>query len=138
VTWPVIEAVTIAVKKEVPFGGAPIDRKALADIPLAELVRNAYDALQWDLEGWANGIKRFPPPRRGEGYPDEHYQQIAGAYRAAEAAGVPPRPFIMKTWQMSGAEVSRWISKARDKGFLPAARKSAGGRPPRDAAEDGH
>ncbi|WP_430789174.1 hypothetical protein [Actinoplanes sp. G11-F43] len=135
VTWPVIEAVTIRVKDGVPFGDAPIDRKAMDDLPLAELVRNAFDALHWDLEKWASAIGRFPPPRRGEGYPEEHYKQIAGAYRAAEAAGVPPRAFIMKTWQMSGAEVSRWISRARDLGFLAAPRKSAGGRP-RRTAED--
>ena len=129
VTWPVIEGVTIEVKEGVPFGEVSINAKALAAIPLAELIRNAFDALNWDLESWGNGIKRFPPPDRGEGYPDDHYQQIAAAYRAAQAAGLAPRPFIMQTWRMSGAEVSRWIKHARSQGFLPPASKSAGGRP---------
>jgi hypothetical protein len=92
--------------------------------------KGAQEALGWDLQGWGNAIKRSPPPRKGEPYPAEHYAQVAGAYRAAVAAGQSPRPFIAETWRVSGATVSRWISTARQMNLLGPAPKEVGGRPP--------
>jgi hypothetical protein len=127
---PVIEAVTVSIKPEARQDGtAVLNRKVLATVPLAQLRHGAQEALGWDLQGWGNAIKRSPPPRRGQSYPAEHYAQVAGAYRAAVAAGQPPRPFISETWRVSGATVSRWISTARQMNLLGPAPKEVGGRP---------
>jgi hypothetical protein len=129
---PVVEAVTVSVKPDArQIENVLLDRKVLAAVPLAELLRGAQHALGWDLESWGNAIKRWPPPPKGQPYPDEHYWQVAEAYRAAVAAGQPPRPFIHKTWGFSEATVSRWIRTARQKNMLEPAPKSVGGRPPR-------
>ena len=128
---PVIEAVTVSVKPEARQDtNAVLNRKVLAAVPLAQLLQGAQEALGWDLQGWGNAIKRSPPPRKGEPYPAEHYAQVAGAYRAAVAAGQSPRPFIAETWRVSGATVSRWISTARQMNLLGPAPKEVGGRPP--------
>jgi hypothetical protein len=126
----VIEAVTVSVRPEArQNANAVLNRKVLAAVPLAQLLRGAHEALGWDLQGWGNAIKRSLPPRKGQPYPAEHYAQVAGAYRAAVAAGQPPRPFIRETWQVSGATVSRWISTARQMQLLGPAPKEVGGRP---------
>ena len=128
---PVIEMVTVSVRPEArEDGNVVLNRKVLAAVPLAKLRLGAQEALGWDLEGWGNAIKRSPPPRKGQPYPAEHYAQVAGAYRAAVAAGQSPRPFIGETWRVSGATVSRWISTARQMNLLGPVPKEVGGRPP--------
>jgi len=126
----VVEAVTVSVKPEArQDANAVLNRKVLAAVPLAQLLRGAQEALGWDLHSWGNAIKRSPPPRKGQPYPAEHYVQVAGAYRAAVAAGQPPQPFIRKTWGFSEATVSRWISTARQMNLLEPAPRQVGGRP---------
>jgi hypothetical protein len=127
---PVIEAVTVSVKPGArQDANAMLNRKVLAAVPLAKLRLGAQEALGWDLQGWGSAIKRSPPPRKGQPYLAEHYAQVAGAYRAAVAAGQSPRPFIAETWRVSGATVSRWISTARQMNLLGPAPKEVGGRP---------
>jgi hypothetical protein len=127
---PVVEAVTVSVKPEArQDASAVLNRKVLAAVPLAQLLRGAKEALGWDLQGWGNAIKRSPHPRKGQPYPAEHYAQVAGAYGAAVAAGQSPRPFIAETWRVSGATVSRWISAARQMNLLGPAPRQVGGRP---------
>jgi hypothetical protein len=129
---PVIEAVTVSVKPDALHDETTVlNRKVLAAVPLAQLLRGAQAALDEDLQGWGNTIKRWPPPPKGHPYPNEHYEQVAGAYRAAITAGQSPRPFIRETWQVSGATVSRWIRQARELGLLEPAAKAMGGRPRR-------
>jgi hypothetical protein len=129
---PLVEAVTVSVKPDARQNeNVVLDRKVLAAVPLAELLRGAQHALGWDLESWGNAIKRWPPPPKGQPYPDEHYRQVAEAYRAAVAVGQSPRPFICRTWGFSEATVSRWISTARQKNLLEPAPKNVGGRPRR-------
>jgi hypothetical protein len=60
---PLVEAVTVSVKPDArQNGNVLLDRKVLAAVPLAELLRGAQHALGWDLESWGNTIKRWPPP----------------------------------------------------------------------------
>jgi hypothetical protein len=131
---PMVEAVTVSLKPDAPEDGtAVVDRKVLKAVPLAQLLRGAQVALGWDLQGWANANTRMRPPPKGQPYPDEHYEQVAGAYRAAVAAGQAPRPFIAETWGVSGATVSRWISTARQMNLLEPAPTKVGGRPRRSS-----
>jgi hypothetical protein len=129
----IVEVVTVSRKPGIgPRGQNPsLNRKVLAAVPLAHLLRGAREALGWDLQAWGNAIARFPSPPKGQSYPDEHYEQIAGAYRTAIAAGEPPRPFIAETWRVSGATVSRWIRTARELKVLEPAPRAYGGRPRR-------
>ena len=76
---PVIEAVTVSVKPEArQDANAVLNRKVVAAVPLAQLLRGAQEALGWDLQGWGNAIKRSPPPRKGQSYPAEPMRRWPG------------------------------------------------------------
>lgn len=75
-------------------------------------------------ERFVEGARR---PRQGSRVDDETLSQVADLYRAAVAAGDPPTAMIGKTMNASRSTAARWVTKARERGFLgPALRGRAG------------
>lgn len=62
-------------------------------------------------------VRRARPGRRG--YPDDHYRQVAKAYREAkqQRPRAPVRA-LMEELHVSEPTVHRWLRTAREKGFL--------------------
>lgn len=85
------------------------------------------DALMELAGGASKGIAPRPRPGR-KGYPPEHFQEVADAYR--EACMTHPRsPFLALTRHLhvSEATARRWVGVARSRGFLgPAIPGKAG------------
>jgi hypothetical protein len=68
-------------------------------------------------------VPRVRPGRRG--YPDDHYRQVAKAYRRAKRQH-PRAPIraLMEELNASEPTIHRWIGIARDKGFLKATKEN--------------
>ena len=57
-------------------------------------------------------------PRRGSRTTDAHLREVEAIYRGALDAGRPPRLAICEHWYITKPTASRWIAKARERGFL--------------------
>jgi len=66
----------------------------------------------------------FRVPRSGSVRSEDQLLTIAGAWRAAKAAGVDPVDYLMRESSVSRATAYRWISEARREGLIPAGRGS--------------
>ena len=104
----------------------------LRDVPLAriEAAVNANPSLHEELEkaipeaavSWRRGraaqrlkLER-PSSRRLD---DSFFQQVADAYQAAVANGLPPAKTLAAESDTPAGTVNRWIAGARARGFLP-------------------
>jgi hypothetical protein len=75
-------------------------------------------------------------PRPGVLVSDDHLRQVEAAYRAAMAQGQPPTRAVMEQWHVARATASRWIARARDRGFLGAARQGVAGERTSDPKQE--
>jgi hypothetical protein len=60
-------------------------------------------------------IQRGSRPR----YREDHYEQVADAYREAYQAGLPPARSVAETWGVPAATARSWVRRCRDRGLLP-------------------
>jgi hypothetical protein len=66
-------------------------------------------------------------PGRG-GHPDSHYRQVAKRYQELHGQGrLDPTASLAVEYDTSRNTVAGWVRKARDRGYLPPARKGRAG-----------
>jgi hypothetical protein len=68
------------------------------------------------VEDFYTAWRRTRPSRSRLG--DDHYQQVADVYRAAQQQGEPPTKTIAEVFMTSNSTAGRWVNTARKKGFL--------------------
>lgn len=71
-------------------------------------------------------VEAWSPPRRA-GRPtqldDEYYRAVARVYSEAAVRQQPPTKAVQTNFHVSGATASRYVSRARELGLLPEARR---------------
>lgn len=80
----------------------------------------------------ANGARQ---PRRGIPITDDDLRHVADVYRASMAEGRPPTLTVAETMHVARPTASRWIARARARGFLGPARRGAAGELPTTPSE---
>jgi len=73
-----------------------------------EVAAEVMAVLEADRVDWPQGRRR----------PDEHYQEVADAYRSALAKRQPPVKTIQDRWVVGRAMASRYVAEARKRGYL--------------------
>jgi len=58
-------------------------------------------------------------------YDEDHFVEVARIYSEALLAGRPPTLAVAKTHNVSKSTAAHWISRARDKGYLPPTSQGA-------------
>jgi hypothetical protein len=75
----------------------------------------------------ARGVRALPQ----RGYPDDHYAQVADAYRRAfrrgESGHRKPVEIIAAEFGVPRTTAARWVGEARRRGFLPPAQPGKAG-----------
>lgn len=139
---------------------APVTALALRSVPLGKLVNEFLERLRENpilasqrlvsgtaddfrdaanelasrhTESEAEVIQQLASePRRGgrKGYGDDHYATVAEVYATAWADGVHPTKAVAEHWLIAKTTAAKWVSRARDLGFLePTTRGRPGGVP---------
>ena len=97
----------------VPLPSIPLDDENVA-VPMGGIGRTAeYRAVT-------------RAPRRQGRVTDEKLREVADVYRRANATGHPTKA-VMEEWHVERATASRWVRRAREAGFLGAARPRMAG-----------
>jgi len=111
--------------------GPPVTTEGLREVPVAGLLGAAVEMnVQYvDQTGAAGKTTSWlEVQRRGSGPSDLELEIVAGAYRAAYAAGAPPTKAVMDKLGVPRSTASRRIRMARERGLLgPATPRTAGG-----------
>ncbi len=71
-------------------------------------------------------------PRRGgrKGHGDDHYAAVAEVYATAWTDGVHPTEAVAEHWTVAKTTAAKWVSRARELGFLePTTKGRPGGIP---------
>lgn len=69
-------------------------------------------------------------PRQGSPVTDERLEAVADFYRKAMEEGKPPTREIADSMHVARSTAARWVSKARERGFLGPARRGRAGEQP--------
>ncbi len=110
-------------------GGAPVTSEAIRGVPVARLIRfiAAQSCLSIDnSSGTSIGLsdrrltKATAEKLRSSGPTDEALEWVARAYRTALVLGESPTKSIESAVGLSRSTAGRWVSLAREKGFLGA------------------
>jgi hypothetical protein len=127
-------------------GDVEITARMLRSMPLGELVAIAAgersDGASGEIHRWLigetaeGGVTRVRPGPGG--YPHEHYEQVAAAYRQA-LTEAPRSPVKWLTEQLHASEptVRRWVQRARDLGLLGASTPGRAGETPTKSTTKG-
>jgi hypothetical protein len=123
----VVEQLTVHRRSD----GPPVTTEGLREIPVAALLRAAVEFnVKHTAQTGATGrtTSWLEVQRRGSSPSDLELEIVAGAYRAAYAAGAPPTQAVMEKLGVSRSTASRRIALARERGLLgPATPRKAGG-----------
>jgi hypothetical protein len=94
---------------------AVITADRLRLLPLAEMRAAVAARLAGDDAFGAFGkVAR----ERGKAWPDEHYRQVAEAYKSAVEHREPPLTAIQEHWHVSRPAAAKYVKGARQRGFL--------------------
>ncbi len=104
-------------------GGPPVKTELIRQLPVAELVRLLASAHRVRVTEPSPGelvVEPFdlPEPRTEDGPTEEVLAGVALAYRFAFATGESPTKVVMNHFKVSRATAGRWVSMARDLGFI--------------------
>jgi hypothetical protein len=109
-------------------GGPPVTSEAIRSVPVSTMVKRA-GARTWQTVEFINGAMSLTDARltpemverlRLRGPVDESLQWVARIYRSALVFGDPPTRAVEATLGLPRSTAGRWVSMARDKGFLGA------------------
>lgn len=113
------------------YSPAEVTSRALRNIPVAEMIGQAvanpgapahhkvYRDAAMARAPEIPRVRRSPGPK---GHPDEHFRMVADLYRLA-LRDHPKAPIRWLTGELAAdrSTVTRWVQRARDKGYLGAA-----------------
>lgn len=134
------EAYPVVIDGRGGYQATPVEvtSRALRKIPVAELIGRAMRSA--DAPGWGDLVKRRVPKVRAvqrspgpKGHPDEHFREVADAYREALLAE-PRRPmaWMQRHYHADRTTIARWVKRARDMGYLGEADPGKAGDRRRD------
>ncbi|WP_405177888.1 hypothetical protein OG225_27125 [Nocardia sp. NBC_01377] len=113
----------LVVRQRDPSAPVAITQTALRRIQLRVILDRVKRALKTEWEQRVSrllGDARTQMPKSGRSWPAEHYMQVAWWYVEAEADGGSARKAISEHWGVSLVTASRWLSEARERGYLGA------------------
>lgn len=95
----------------------------LVDIAMATISNSIAEKLGQPAQDW-NALT--PPKRTSRNWvvTDEHLKEVAEVYRSAPSA--PTEAVAKRFPPVSHRQASRWVAKARERGFLPPTTKGKG------------
>lgn len=104
-------------------GGPPVKTELIRKLPVAQLVRLVAGGHLFQVQESSPGKcavepLNLPEPRAGEGPTEDVLRDVALTYRFAFAAGEPPTKTVMHHFEISRATAGRWVSMARELGYL--------------------
>ena len=120
-----------------------ISSRVLRQIRVPELIEGVLKVTRWDAPA-QNVLEEIPhaPPRvRKREYDDDHFRDVAAAYRdALQRFPRAPIKNLSLEWHQTEPTLRRWIQTARHKGFLgPStpgrAGESATTHPPKEGTQ---
>jgi hypothetical protein len=113
--------------------GPPITSAGLRDISINDLILHAVAPLALDskdLKPPVHGPAAFAdagPADVADGPTDRALQKVAAVYQLSYACGLRPAKTVTETFGLSRSTAGRWITMARQRGFLgPTTRGRAG------------
>jgi hypothetical protein len=80
---------------------------------------------------WPDGSKPRGRPA-GKAWPEEHWNEVATAYRTAWAAGFNPTAEVSAQFNVGYSTASTWISRCRTRGLLSPTKQGKAGTGPRE------
>jgi hypothetical protein len=105
-------------------GGVPIRTELLRKIPVGQIVRMAVEEMITLGQTPAEREQSIRPQDLGDA---EKVRHVADTYRLGVLIGQSPTQLVAEHLGMSRAAAGRWISRAREEGFLgPALLTKAG------------
>ncbi len=104
-------------------GGPPVKTELIRQLPVAELVRLLASEHRVRVTEPSPGelvVEPFdlPEPRTQDGPTEEVLANVALVYRFAFTTGESPTKAVVDHFKVSRATAGRWVSMARDLGFL--------------------
>lgn len=116
---PQILGLRLVPRSDVKVSDTVLSAARLRALPFREIRTAALAALNFDVDELRASVRRLSDDTSS----DEHYRTVADTYRAAVAAGRPPRPTIANVWGRSLGAADLWIAEARTRGHLEPAAK---------------
>jgi hypothetical protein len=122
----------------------PVTREVLRNVPLRRLIREAVNGASMKItETLPDGAQVIEPltpaerealderfgrrPRRGSPITDDNLRGVAERYSEALKRGDPPTQSVARELNVARSTASRWVAKARERGFLGPALKGRAG-----------
>lgn len=124
--------------------GEPVTREVLRNIPLRRLLNDAVAGASMKVtETLPDGAQVIEPltaaerealderfghrPRRGSPMTDANLRAVADRYKEALDRGDPPTQSVARELNVARSTAARWVTKARERGFLGPALKNRAG-----------
>lgn len=104
-------------------GGPPVDSAGLRQVPIAKLVTHTVVPFVWQGEPAARGSKWTPfagasSDDAADGPTEDALRKLAVVYAVAYACGQPPAKRATEVFGLARSTAGRWITMARERGFL--------------------
>jgi hypothetical protein len=98
--------------------GGPIKTELLRKLPVGQILRQAVELVVTSGQSPSEREEAFRPTNLN---PEEMLRHVAATYRFGVLIGQTPTQLVAQNLGMSRAAAGRWISRARDEGYLGAA-----------------
>jgi hypothetical protein len=122
-----------------PPAAAIVTSDRLRRLPLRTLVDLAAAVEAGNIDTAVTALNKHADTwPQGRARPDEHFEEVAAVYRAAIQNRRPPLKDIQTRWKISRAMASKYVRRARQLGYLGAAKTGVAGEvttPKRKAAK---
>ena len=98
-------------------GSETLSRRALSDLPLLHLFRDAM-AVESELLAQINRPRRISTAHQGREHSDAELQRVAEVYMVAYKAHLPVQKIVANAFGVSVSTAAKRIMVARRKGFI--------------------
>jgi hypothetical protein len=111
--------------------GGAVTSEGVTHLPVKQILRIIVGRALGNplVSGWSGWI--LSPSVADQGPTDEALKQVAAMYRVAHLMGLPPTGAVAQGLSLARSTAGRWVSMARQRGFLGKAEPRKAGERPR-------